>query len=88
MFFNKAPKPTEYPSSLDSLREVLNPYIDLSVFPNKILSIERWDLDTPEEHTKIFTILENGTVEDYQFDISRKRHAVLVSQAEELKNKQ
>jgi len=83
MFFKKQPPPTErvieYPASLDEKRDAFPIFIDVSALPNKILSIEREEIDTPDETTIIFCIDEKGKVDEYPFVISRKQHQQLIA---------
>lgn len=79
--------PIEYTASLDSERKLCPIFINLSTL-KQILSIERCEINTPDEHTKVFCEPEEGKVDDYQFDISRKQHAELIEQAAKLKEKQ
>lgn len=80
MFFQKKTPPVvEYPAALDAEREICPIFIDVSVFPFKILSVERTKINTPEEMTTIYCIWEGGKVDDFSFEISRKAHRELIN---------
>lgn len=89
MFLKKQTPPPviEYSAALDKSREICPVFIDLSVLKN-ILSIERCEINTPNEHTKVFIDPDRDGVDDYPFDISRKQHSELIEQASKLKEEQ
>lgn len=82
MFFKKKPEPQklEYSTELDALRDKLSIIIDLSMFKGKILSIEREYLNDPNERTLVSILKEDGSCDEYTFEISRNQHAKLVQQ--------
>jgi len=90
MFFFKKqptqePKKPEYPAELDAARDSILTFIDLTVFGDKVVSIERDNLNTPDEKTVVYTLAEKaGEVDEYCFRISRKQHKELI---EQFKNK-
>lgn len=81
MFFKKQPPPAERecPASLDEKRDAFPIFINVSALPNKILSIEREEINTPDEETVIFCVDEKGKVVDFHFEISRKQHQELIA---------
>lgn len=83
MFFKKQPPPAEriieYPASLDEKRDAFPIFIDVSALPNKILSIEREKINTPNEETTIFCVGAKGEVDEYSFVISRTQHQELIN---------
>lgn len=81
MFFKKSlpvVKPS-YSLGVDAAMDGFEIFIDLSAFKESILSIERNNINTPEEVTVVYTD-SNGKINDYDFVISRKQHAELVNQ--------
>lgn len=82
MFFKKKPEPPklEYPTELDTLRDSLPILINLSKVKDSIMSIERVELNTPDEETVAYVLKENGQCDEYVFKISRNQHAKLIQE--------
>jgi hypothetical protein len=94
MFFQKKTPPieshiespvkpiVEYSATMEADREICPVFIDLSALPFKILSVERADMNTPNEETVVFCVKEDGEIEEYPFKISRKQHKELIGELE------
>lgn len=84
MFFKKSPPVKEsYCLEKDARMDDFEMLIDLSALKAPIVSIERENIDTSKEHTSVYIVYDDGSIENTEFVISRKQHAELIKQYKE-----